>query len=225
MALSALAPPSAMRRLAPFLLVLLLAATGCQRAYFNALERIGIEKRDVLVDRVQEARDSQNEAKEEFRSALDEFSALVGFDGGDLEAMYNDLSRAYERSEERAAEVTDRIDAVQDVAEALFAEWEDELDQYSDRSLRRESERQLRETRDRYEDLVRAMERAERKMPPILQAFEDQVLFLKHNLNARAIASLEGTVADIETDVDVLIRDMEASIAEANAFIEQMQAG
>ena len=214
-----------MARLAALLLVVLLTATGCQRAYFDALEKIGVEKRDLLVSRVEDARDSQNEAKEEFRDALDQFSTLVGFDGGDLEDMYNDLSHAYERSEKRAEEVTERIDGVQDVADALFAEWEAELDEYSDSSLRRESERQLRDTRNRYEDLVRAMERAERKMPPILQAFQDQVLFLKHNLNARAIASLEGTVAEIETDVDVLIRDMEASIAEANAFIEQMQAG
>ena len=215
-----------MLRSATFLVVLLaLSFTGCQRAYFNALERIGIEKRDVLVDRVEEARDSQNEAKEQFRDALEEFSALVNFDGGDLEDMYNKLNREYERSEDRADEVRDRMDAVHSVATALFDEWEGELDAYSDRSLRRESERQLRETRARYEEMLAAMERAERKMAPVLEAFQDQVLFLKHNLNARAIASLEGTVDDLETDVDQLIRDMEASIAEANSFIEQMQAG
>lgn len=214
--------------LRPSLLALLVfgfAFTGCQRAYFNALERIGIEKRDVLVDRVQEARDSQNEAKEQFRDALEEFSALVNFDGGDLEEMYERLNREYERSEARADEVRDRMDAVHTVATALFDEWENELDAYSDRSLRRESERQLRETRARYEEMLAAMERAERKMAPVLEAFQDQVLFLKHNLNARAVASLEGTVDELETDVDTLIRDMEASIAEANAFIEQMQAG
>ena len=207
------------------LLVLAVALTGCQRAYFNALERIGVEKRDVLVDRVEEARDSQNEAKEQFRDALDEFSALVGFYGGDLERMYESLNRAYERSEARADEVRDRLDAVHSVATALFDEWEDELDAYADRDLRRQSEQQLRETRARYEDMLAAMERAERTMGPVLEAFQDQVLFLKHNLNARAIASLEGTVAEMEADVDRLIRDMEASIAEANAFIEQMQAG
>jgi len=214
-----------MRRALPLLFVGLFVFAGCQRAYFNALERIGIEKREVLVDRVEDARDSQNEAKEQFRDALDEFSALVGFDGGDLEDTYERLDREYERSEDRADEVRDRIDAVHDVATALFDEWEDELDQYEDRRLRRESERQLRDTRRRYEDMLTAMERAERKMAPILDAFEDQVLFLKHNLNARAIASLEGTVAEIETDVDQLIRDMEASIAEADAFIEEMQTG
>ncbi len=212
-----------MRHLPLVLLLLALAFTGCQRAYFNALERIGIEKRELLVDRVERARDSQGEAKEQFRDALDEFSSLVGFDGGELEEVYENLSREYERSEERADEVRERIDAVHDVAEALFDEWQGELGEYEDRRLRRESERQLRDTRARYEDLLAAMERAERAMAPILEAFQDQVLFLKHNLNARAIASLEDTVVELETDVDRLIRDMEESIAEANAFIEEMQ--
>lgn len=213
-----------MRSLRLLLVLLVLAPlAGCQRAYFNALERIGIEKRELLVDRVRAARDSQDEAKEQFRDALEAFSALVGFEGGELERQYERVSAAYEASEARADEVRDRIDAVHDVASALFEEWEAELDDYQDASLRRQSEAQLREARRRYEGLLAAMERAERAMAPVLEAFEDQVLFLKHNLNAQAIASLEGTVGEIETDVDALIRDMEASIAEADAFIEQMQ--
>jgi hypothetical protein len=66
------------------------------------------------------------------------------------------------------------------------------------------------------------MRAAEQKMQPVLVAFNDQVLFLKHNLNAQAIASLQTTAAGIETDVNRLIEDMEKSIAEANSFIEEM---
>jgi hypothetical protein len=49
------------------------------------------------------------------------------------------------------------------------------------------------------------------------------VLALKHDLNARAISSLEGTLASLETDVAALIDEMNHSIEEANRFIEQMQ--
>jgi hypothetical protein len=66
------------------------------------------------------------------------------------------------------------------------------------------------------------MKAAEATMTPVLAAFKDQVLFLKHNLNARAVASLSETVRGIEGDVAKLIADMNASIAEANAFIEQL---
>ena len=117
-----------------------------------------------------------------------------------------------------------RIDDVERVAGALFKEWKAELGQYSSPELRRSSQRQYDQTQGQYQRLVEAMRAAESKMEPVLGAFKDQVLFLKHNLNARAIASLQSTSARVESDVQALIAEMESSIAEANAFIEQMQA-
>jgi hypothetical protein len=67
------------------------------------------------------------------------------------------------------------------------------------------------------------MKRAERKIDPVLNAFRDQVLYLKHNLNAQAIASLQSELVSIESDVARLIQEMDASIREANSFIASMQ--
>jgi len=201
-----------------------LAASGCSALYYDTMETFGVDKREILVDRVKDARDEQDKAKEQFSSALEEFQTLVGYDGGNLEKMYNKLNDEYEDSKSRAERVRDRIDSIDSVAEALFDEWEDELDQYGNLQLQRTSERQLVETRNRYEDMLRLMRDASAKMDPVLQAFQDQVLFLKHNLNARAIASLEGDVQTLQDDVAALIADMEASIAEADAFIAQMDA-
>jgi len=116
-----------------------------------------------------------------------------------------------------------RIRDVERVADALFKEWKAELAQYSNENLRQASQKELDATRTKYDALLGAMKSAESKMQPVLNAFKDQVLFLKHNLNARAIASLQGNVAQIQSDVGTLIKEMEASIAEANAFIDQMQ--
>ena len=84
--------------------------------------------------------------------------------------------------------------------------------------LRRSSEQKLNETKQRYAQLIAAMRNSESKMDPVLRAFNDQVLFLKHNLNAAAVSSLQTTAAGIDQDVQALIKDMEASINEANAF-------
>ena len=54
-------------------------------------------------------------------------------------------------------------------------------------------------------------------------AFQDQVLYLKHNLNARAIGSLRNELADIERDTDRLVREMQKAIAEADTFIQSMK--
>lgn len=195
---------------------------SCSTTYYKTMEAFGVHKREILVDRVEKARDSQEEAGEQFKTAMEKFREVVDFEGGELESRYDSLKEEYDRSEAQAEEVGDRIDAVERVAKDLFDEWDGELDEYSDDRLRRSSERTLRRTRDKYSDLVRAMRRAESKMPPVLSRLKDQVLFLKHNLNAQAIGSLEGVSAELQRDVDDLLDELESSIAEANEFIEEM---
>ena len=206
--------------------VTLLAApfvvAACSSVYYETMEQFGVHKRDILVERVEEARDSQEAAKEQFSSALEQFTALLEFDGGNLQSTYNSLNEEFEESESRAETVSDRIRAVENVSADLFDEWEDELDLYTNQSLRASSEQTLRATRVRYEQLVTSMHAAENKMIPVLNAFRDQVLFLKHNLNSRAIASLRTELAIIEGDISELIRDMEVSIDESNRFLTEL---
>ncbi len=206
-----------------FLLILLLG--GCSSAYYNTLEKIGIHKRDLMVDRVADARDAQEKAKVQFKSALEQFRSVIRVDGGDLQKEYDVLKDGYAASKARSEAVHKRIAKVESVAEALFDEWEDELDQYSSQRLRQDSQAKLQATRRQYSRLLRAMKRAAARMEPVLAMFHDQVLYLKHNLNARAIASLKGELKYMEKDVDSLIQEMEASIAEANRFIEGLQSG
>jgi len=196
---------------------------GCGGLYYSTMEKLGKEKREILVDRIEDAREDQEEAKEQFASALDRFQAVLGTRGGELEKQYRQLDSEYKACESRANDVRERISSIDDVSGALFKEWEKELEQYSRADLRTASERQLRETRARYDTMMAAMRRASDKMQPVLGAFSDHVLFLKHNLNAQAIASLQGDAGAIEDDVALLIADMEKSIAEADAFLAQME--
>jgi Skp family chaperone for outer membrane proteins len=209
---------------APLLLIALGLLAGCSSVYYNALEKIGYAKREVLVSRVEDTQKAQTAAKEQFESALQHFIAVTKADVGDLQRKYDDMNREFTRSETRAKEVRERIAAVEDVAEALFNEWKQELKQYSSASLRTESQRQLDQTRRRYDDLLRLMRRAADRMEPVLATFRDQVLFLKHNLNARAIASLDTTNRALESDISRLIADMEASIRECQAFIQTLKS-
>jgi hypothetical protein len=201
---------------------LIIIGVGCETAYYGTMEKMGYHKRDLMVNRVESARDAQEDAKEQFESALEKFSSVLQFDGGDLEDKYDQLKSAYDRSSVRAQTVHDRIDSVEDVAADLFDEWETELSEYSSDNLRRNSARKLKQTRQQYAQLIGAMKRAEGKMEPVLVAFRDQVLFLKHNLNARAIASLQTELISVEAEVNSLIKDMNASIKEADEFINAM---
>lgn len=197
--------------------------TSCQSAYYAAWEKVGVEKRDILVDRVEEAKESQEDAQQQFSSALDEFSQLINFDGGELQEVYEQLKDQFEASESSAEDVTGHIDKVESVAEALFDEWQEELTKYSNATLKRDSERKLKDTQNRYKSLLRAMRKAESKMEPVLSALRDNVLYLKHNLNASAIGALQGEFNGIKKEINQLVLEMNKAISESNSFISSMK--
>lgn len=205
------------------LILSLIVLAGCQSAYYKTMEKFGVEKRDILVDRVEEGRDAQQETKEEFTDALEQFTALVNYEGGELEEVYDSLRKKFEASEAAAKKVRDRISSIESVSQDLFREWEAEIEEYTSDNLRRKSREALILTRESYALMMQKMRAAEASMYPVLDLFRDQVLFLKHNLNARAIASLDTEAGAIAAEVEKLVAEMEASIAEADAFIASMR--
>ncbi len=196
---------------------------GCSHAYYGAMEKVGIHKRDILVDRVEKARDAQTEAQEEFKSALDQFESVVHLEQTDLKMAYEKTNAAYEESEKAAEAVSDRIAKVEDVAEALFLEWESELEQYNSAELKRLSQQKIMETRSRYRKMLAVMHQAEQSMAPMLTTFHDNVLFLKHNLNAQAIGSLKGEFSQLQGQIQSLIGEMNRSIASSNDFLAELK--
>ncbi|GAA58860.1 hypothetical protein P20652_0719 [Pseudoalteromonas sp. BSi20652] len=206
------------------MLVITLTLTGCQSAYYSAMEKVGVHKRDILIDRVEETKDSQQESQEEFKSALERLTTLIDFNGGELQDTYNQLNDDYESSLNAANEVSTNINKVEDVAQALFDEWSDELEQYKSASLKRESSKKLAATKRQFDQLLRSMRSAESKMEPVLTSLHDNVLYLKHNLNAQAVSAIKGEFTNLKRDIQVLMNDMNESIADSNKFIEQMNS-
>ena len=205
------------------LILAVVVLVGCKTASYSTMEQFGVEKREILVDRIGDAQKAQEEGQEQFQDALEQFRSVVNFDGGELERIYNRLNSEFEDTEEAAARIRQRVEAVDTVAEDLFNEWEDELDDYTNQNLRRDSEQQLRTTRNRYTQLITAMRRAEQSMDPVLDSLRDNVLYLRHNLNAIAVASLRGELDAINNDVDRLLDAMNEAIAESNSFINEMR--
>lgn len=209
------------RTLLMFSAVLILSA--CSSAYYSAMEKVGIHKRDIMVDRVVDAKESQEEAQAQFKSALEEMTALINFDGGDLEEQYNIIQEQYEDSKEAAELVSSRIEKIEDVSQALFEEWQDEIEEISSANLKRQSSTKLKETQRRYRSLIKSMRKAESKMAPVLSALKDNSLFLKHNLNAKAVGALQGEMVSIKKDVSALVKDMNAAIEQSQKFIDMLE--
>ena len=209
-------------RVAVLMTAVFLFAVGCQTTYYAVWEKMGKEKRHLLKDNVEQVREDQAEASEQFASVVERIKAMYGFDGGELEDVYEKLSEDYRACEERADAVRDRIDKVERIAADLFKEWESEIATIENVKLQSKSRASLQDTRSRFSRLQRSMSRAEASMDPVLNNLRDYVLYLKHNLNAQAVSSLRKEVADIETEVSSLIADMNRSIKEADAFVKTM---
>ncbi|EKO3517427.1 DUF2959 domain-containing protein [Vibrio fluvialis] len=210
----------------PYLLAIFLSIftlTGCQSAYYSAMEKVGYHKRDIMVDRVEAAQESQKDAQQELTSALEALSAFTQFDGGELESAYERINDQYQQSEAAAADVHERIAAIEDVADALFEEWQGELALYTSSKLRRASEQKLNTTKASYQTMLKAMKRAEQKMTPVLNTLRDNTLYLKHNLNASAVGSLQDEFATLEQDIRTAITQMNAAIKESDQFLAHLK--
>jgi Skp family chaperone for outer membrane proteins len=197
--------------------------SSCSSVYYSAMEKIGYEKRDLLIRAVKKARGEQKEAGEEFTDALTQLKKITGFKGGSLESAYDRFKAEYDDCEQQAAAVRAQVREVDQVAKDLFREWEREARQYESASLAADSRRKLADTRARFEQLSRSLHAAEDSMDPVLRQFRDQVLYLKHNLNAAAIGSLRGTADNIQASIQRLLDQMNRSIAEADRFIQTLQ--
>lgn len=210
------------RLLFPAALLCAFFFTACSSTYYAAYEKFGVYKRDLLKKRVVAARDEQKEAGEQFKDAMTRLKELYGFDGAQLEKAYSGLKAEYDDCASRAESVRKRIKDMDTVATDLFVEWEKEIGQISTPSMQEGSRKQLRETRERYESLRTALKKAEESMAPVLTQFKDHVLYLKHNLNAQAIASLKGEATNIQAEIAKLITQMNAAIAKADEFVKTM---
>lgn len=210
----------------PILKTLVLATVvmtvGCSTVKYNTLEKVGIHKRDILVSNVKDTRDAQEDAQEEFQDALERFGSIVTIENTNLKKAYNQLKDEYDDSKEAAEDLSAEIDDVEEVADDLFKEWADENKAYTDAVLRRNSQSKLKDTQARYTEMLKSMKASEASMQPVLSSLYDNVLYLKHNLNAQAVGSLRTTFYELEGDIGILVERMNQSIARSNEFIAQM---
>jgi len=192
------------------------------KVYYSTKESFGEHKRDIMVYEVEQVCGDLQQTRDEFEHALTRFKNIIVINETPLEQRYRALNRQYHFCHSKANQVSNRIKAIEQVSEALFLEWEGELNDYTSRSLRYNSKQQLRVARQNYTRLMKAMRMAENKIQPVLAAFKDQILFLKHNLNAYAISALNNEFTAISIDISVLIQAMEQTIAEASVFVSSL---
>lgn len=203
--------------------ILITSTVACTSVYYDTLEKVGVHKRDILIDRIEDTQDSQQEGREQFTSALDQFKSIVNVNPSNLEEQYDELDATYNKSLDAASDIRSNIKKVESVSQALFAEWKEEINSYANQTLKTDSQKKLNQTEAQYKDLISVLKNSESKLSPVLGMMHDRVLYLKHNLNASAMGSLENELGQIDTDITQLIESMKQSINEADDFIKSIR--
>lgn len=196
--------------------------SGCSSLYFDTMGVLGKSKREILVSRVDKARASQEQAREQFVVNHELFRAVPQSSERNLVGQYKALRRETKRTNSRADEVRKRIASVESVANSLFRDWEKDQARLRNPSYAGASERSLAETRQRYDAMMQVMRRAEEAMGPALDDYHDAVIFLRHNLTLRAVASLDANLAETEQHTRTLVLELERSIEEADRFLDEL---
>lgn len=193
-----------------------------KEAKYSAYEAVGYEKRDLFKKQVSNVKSEQDDSKEEFEDALQQLKAVYQFDGGNLEREYSKLKNAYDDANKSATEVRESIAKLNTISTDLFQEWAKEIGQISSADLRAKSQASYDQTQKKYRSYYSQLKKSETRVAPVLKKMNDQVLFLKHNLNAAAIAGLKVEAGRIESDIAQLIQEMNQSIKEADELISTL---
>jgi hypothetical protein len=195
---------------------------SCQAMYFTTMEKLGVEKREILLDRLEEAHDKLQIAQVRFDGSLSAFREIVGGEEGNLQQNYDRYSDSYDKSEDAAADFYDTVASVQVVAGLMFDEWKRDSGEILDNNLRRASRENYTKATARYERTLRAFRRVEARMDPVLTTFRDHVLYLKLNLHPQALSTLRDNEKDVVDDLQELGQLIKNALKEGAELIEAM---
>lgn len=207
------------------LTVLAISAFGlvaCRSStYYEAMDTVGYEKREMLVDRVEDARDAQVQAKQQLQTALYTLRRVETVPANELGELHGDLKNEVESTSDELDDLRDSISSVESVAESLFADWEEELATFESDELRRQSRQELQRTRESYRELVTALRNTEQRLQTAVPSLEEQVLFIEHAVNAGGTPVETEELDDVREQVSSLIEELEGSIDRTQKFIDE----
>lgn len=205
----------------PIILTFLIGAlltSGCSTVYYTVWEKLGKEKRDLLLSKLSATREAQGELKEALESTAERIQKEYPFDVGNTGKAYDMLSADYETVNKRFENVKKQNSQVNTIAVDLFSEWEKEARGMSDPSLRKQSLQHLRESKESFSELSKHTKRSIDRVTPLLKKLDDHRLFRKHLLNAKATRSLEKSLRGLDPEIDSLKKDIEESIRSVREF-------
>ncbi|HEX5137005.1 MAG TPA: DUF2959 family protein [Planctomycetota bacterium] len=179
---------------------------------------------DDLVAAVEKVNKELDASKASMLSAVQGLQSITAPDfQGDAAKAHKDLVKAVEASEDQADDLRNRIEEMQAAAAPVFDQWTKDLEAYSNPEMRQRSQARLAAARERYDAVVAAVDPLLVEYESINQSLRDHVLFLKHDMNPAAIATIQDDVRSVAKDAASLDGQFNNGRAAARAYIDSTQ--
>jgi SMC interacting uncharacterized protein involved in chromosome segregation len=210
-----------MRRIILTTIAISAALVGCKSTYYKAAETVGYEKREMLTDRMQDARDSQVAAKQQLQTALYTLRRVGSVPETEVADLHHDLDTEVDRASEQLDDLHEDIASVESVAQAMFDDWEDDLAKYESEDLRARSRQELQETRQNYSALIGSLRETEQKLQTVIAPLKDQVMAIEHAMKAGQAPEKSDDLDDVREKISTLIEELDDSIDRTQRFIDE----
>ncbi len=197
---------------------LFLFTTSCEPRSYRIWEFLGWEKREILSSEVENVGENQKEIKEDFQSIYERIKTEYDYERDEIDDLYDQLKSDYEKAKNKADRIKASSKKIRQIAKALFAEWEEEAMAISNKNYRKDSLVKLRQAQARFKHLSASLHRSESQLDRVLVQLNDQVLYLKHNLNAKSLALFESEIKLVKNEIDELIKAIEKTIQYSQTF-------
>lgn len=201
----------------------LLFLCSCTTVYYKSWELLGREKRDLLSSNIESLKGDQEDAKEEFSDVLERMRLEYVGEKQSLAETYSDLKSDYDDIKDEVDDVTSRLNRVDALAKALFKEWLVEANEFDSTEYRRKSLAKRGQTMRSFNKYMKSTRKIEAGMNQSLKALQDEVIFLKHNLNSQIVSQFNVKLANIEKDMEKIIVKIEKSIQGTDSYIKEIR--
>jgi hypothetical protein len=207
------------------------AATVFASLAFVAATTVGVAAQDEGVKQIQELIktakaevQSIDTAKLQLQKTMDAYNAVMAPEVKDRRDAYKQLQKEMANTDKRRADVSTRSTKMNAEADKLFKSWEESTARIQSPDLRKRSEDRLKKTQDRFAELRQTGQNASSQYESFMKTMQDQVVYLGHDLNPGAVASLKPDADKLNTRAQDLYAVIDKITTAANTNISKLNS-
>jgi hypothetical protein len=174
-----------------------------------------------LVERVERVSAELDASKATMLAAIQKLQAVTAPEfQGDAVLAHKELENTLDDSDDQAKALRKSIDKMRAAAEPVFEQWTKDLEAYSNPEMRARSQQRLAAARERYDSVVAAVEPVLVEYETVNQTLHDHLLFLSHDMNPAAVATIQDDVRSVAKQAAGLDGSFQTAKAAARAYVD-----